>query len=191
MGRKAKHTKVDWIVAAFKTLGEEGIEGVRVERLAKDLGTTKGSFYWHFADRPALHKQMLDFWEQEGTKRIIIELDDTDLSPNEQLRALAQTAVQTEIMKLDTIAIEGALRAWAGQEGWVADRIRTAENARVEYVEQLLLSIGHNPIQATLLANQLYLMLLGFYSISRHDPKKIHRDAFIAFADQIAEDRSL
>ncbi len=186
MGRKAKHTSIDWLIAAFKALGEHGIDGVRVERLAKDLGATKGSFYWHFADRPALHRQMLDFWEQEGTQKIIAELDSADMSATDQLRALAQTAIQTEVLGLDAIKVEGALRAWAGQEGWVATRITAIENARVEYVAQLLISIGHSPGQAALFAQQTYLMLLGLYSISRHDPKKLHGDAFINFVDQIA-----
>ena len=35
-------------------LSAEGLEGVRVEVLARDLGASKGSFSWHFADREEL-----------------------------------------------------------------------------------------------------------------------------------------
>ena len=53
-----------WIAAAFDALAEGGIDAVRVEPLAKALGITKGSFYWHFADRRALLDAMLDAWAQ-------------------------------------------------------------------------------------------------------------------------------
>jgi AcrR family transcriptional regulator len=37
---------------------------VRIEKLAQALGVTKGGFYWHFEDRPALLEEMLDAWER-------------------------------------------------------------------------------------------------------------------------------
>ncbi|MCZ4271881.1 TetR/AcrR family transcriptional regulator [Maritalea porphyrae] len=187
MGRKAKHDKTDWLLAAFKTLGEEGIDGVKVERIAKKLNTTKGSFYWHFADRPALLTQMLEFWEQEGTHEIINALDDQGNSASEKLRALARLSTATQIHGLDSIAVEGALRAWAGQEPWVGDRIRATERARIEYVAHLLEQMGYDNPSAKEIAHQLYLMLLGLYSIMRHDPHPGHSQAFIAFADQLAD----
>ena len=48
-----------WIEAAFDALADGGIEAVRVDPLAKRLGVTRGSFYWHFTDRAALHQAML------------------------------------------------------------------------------------------------------------------------------------
>src|SRR3954452_16256300 len=51
-----------WIAAAFDALAEGGIDAVRVEPLAKTLDITKGSFYWHFADRRALFDAMLASW---------------------------------------------------------------------------------------------------------------------------------
>ena len=53
-----------WIAAAFDALAEGGIDAVRVEPLAKALDITKGSFYWHFADRRALLDAMLGAWAE-------------------------------------------------------------------------------------------------------------------------------
>src|SRR6478609_8396593 len=53
-----------WISAAFDALAEGGIGAVRVESLAKALDITKGSFYWHFADRRALLDAMLTAWSE-------------------------------------------------------------------------------------------------------------------------------
>jgi len=44
----------DWVEAARSAMVEGGIDAVAVEPLARRLGVTKGSFYWHFKDRRAL-----------------------------------------------------------------------------------------------------------------------------------------
>src|SRR5207247_4105060 len=46
--------KDDWLRGARLALLREGPNGVRVEPLARELGVTKGSFYWHFHDREDL-----------------------------------------------------------------------------------------------------------------------------------------
>ena len=42
----------DWLDAAFRAAVEHGFDGVRVLTLADTLQVTRGSFYWHFKDRP-------------------------------------------------------------------------------------------------------------------------------------------
>ena len=51
-----------WIRAGFAELARTGVEGVRVEVLAKNLGVTKGGFYRRFKDRAALLEAMLRDW---------------------------------------------------------------------------------------------------------------------------------
>ena len=58
----------NWIRAAFARLANEGIESVRIELLARDLGVSKGSFYWHFRDREDLLTCVLDRWEADETE---------------------------------------------------------------------------------------------------------------------------
>ena len=55
-------TREDWITGAWEMLGDAGLDGVRVEPLARRLGVTKGSFYWHFRDRQELLDVLLDLW---------------------------------------------------------------------------------------------------------------------------------
>ena len=55
-------SREDWIDAAWNTLGEAGVDGVRVEALARSLGVTKGSFYWHFKNRQDLIDALYDRW---------------------------------------------------------------------------------------------------------------------------------
>jgi AcrR family transcriptional regulator len=49
----ARLTREDWLDAAYRRFSDDGIAAVAVEPVARSLGATKGSFYWHFADRRA------------------------------------------------------------------------------------------------------------------------------------------
>ena len=59
--------KSQWLGAGLDALRKGGVGAVRVERLATDVGVTKGSFYHHFRDRGALLDAMLEFWSREMT----------------------------------------------------------------------------------------------------------------------------
>lgn len=76
-----------WASAALEALTVGGVAAVSVERLAAALGTTKGSFYWHFADREELVQDALDLWESAQTNAVIDDLEHVQ-DPRERLRAL-------------------------------------------------------------------------------------------------------
>src|SRR4051794_41644168 len=68
-GKRESLTGSDWTEAALEALARGGLTAVAVEPIAKSLGATKGSFYWHFADRNALLESALELWERRGTQR--------------------------------------------------------------------------------------------------------------------------
>ena len=108
---KSKATRLDtaaWIAAAFDALAEGGIDAVRVEPLAKALGITKGSFYWHFADRRALLDAMLAAWMQG---RVAANREQSALrgAPAAVLRQIADLYTRTRQSR--GLAIELAIRA--------------------------------------------------------------------------------
>src|ERR1700730_5847645 len=72
----------DWIRAAFARLATEGIDAVRVELLARDLGVSKGSFYWHFQDREELLGRRFDSMSEDE----IDWLDETVITPKAAAR---------------------------------------------------------------------------------------------------------
>src|SRR3954452_1072664 len=86
----------DWTEAALDALARGGITAVAVEPLAKALNTTKGSFYWHFADRNALLAATLELWEQRDTDRVIAAMDESQdvLTRLRGLLRLAFTSVR-------------------------------------------------------------------------------------------------
>ena len=78
-----------WINAGFDALVARGPAALKAEALARDLKTTKGSFYWHFKDVPDFHRAMLTRWERETLARLDAVLD-IDGSPVQRLRHLSQ-----------------------------------------------------------------------------------------------------
>ena len=71
MSKVSRVRKNDWLEKALQVLEAEGIVGVRVERLARELGVAKRGFYWHFQDREDLYREMLDFWSEEFTESVV------------------------------------------------------------------------------------------------------------------------
>ena len=82
----------DWVDAAYRRFNEGGLAAVRVEAVARDLGATKGSFYWHFADRAALVHAVMERWERSETD-VVIELVERAGTPEERLAALYDVIV--------------------------------------------------------------------------------------------------
>lgn len=160
-------TRMDWIVAATGALGNAGVDGVRVEALARQLKTSKGSFYWHFRDRADLLDAILTLWEDEGTQQVIAMAAHL-AGPAERLHAVLEEAVRFDVHGASVSAVEGALRAWAAQDEATAARARTVDARRVNYLRDELLALGHAPEVAQRRAEGLYLALLGYYAAHRY-----------------------
>ena len=65
----------DWLDQGLKTLSERGFTALKAEPLAKALGVSRGSFYWHFADVGAFHTAILKHWREVAAEQIIANLE--------------------------------------------------------------------------------------------------------------------
>src|SRR5262245_9594305 len=119
----------DWMRAARLALLHRGRDGVRVEPLARFLGVTKGSFYWHFRDRRELMEALLREWEEE-TRLLTDALKSVD-----PLAALP--AILEELDRRNRSSERGespsdaAIFAWAAVDPRVARRANRAERERM------------------------------------------------------------
>ena len=86
----------DWSAAALQQIGEQGVPALAVEPLARRLGVTKGSFYWHFPTRDALLQAALDRWEQYEQTQLFDRLDSVD-DPRARLQQLFQLAAHDDV----------------------------------------------------------------------------------------------
>jgi AcrR family transcriptional regulator len=143
----------DWLKAARLGLLTGGVEAVRVEKLARNLRVTKGSFYWHFKDREELLEVLLREWEQELLHDIIPRLKGRRGRP--ALLLLLQLMVErVPLGEKGILPSDAAVFTWASVSPPVARRVNRAEIKRI----QLLTRLIGDPERTEL----LYLVWLGF-----------------------------
>ena len=80
---RAQLDRQSWIAAAIDVLAEDGVEGLRVETLARRCKVTKGSFYWHFKDRRDLFDAVLAEWKDGRIADIRKQMNLRGTVPNE------------------------------------------------------------------------------------------------------------
>ena len=159
--RNAKPARLDaaaWIAAAFEALAAGGIDAVRVEPLAKALDITKGSFYWHFADRGALIDAMLAAWA-EGRIAAIREQAADRGEPAAVLRALADLYIRHANVR--GLSIELAIRSLARADERAADAVRSVDRERLRHVAQLFARLGWPRAEAQARSVLFYGYLFG------------------------------
>jgi AcrR family transcriptional regulator len=125
-----------WAAAGLRALTDGGVAAVAVEPLAASLGTTKGSFYWHFSDREELVRAALERWELEQTSAVIDRLGTVE-EPRERLRSLL-TLVLTHGGGPDPVA--QLFRDLAHPE--VAAALRRVTARRIDFVASELHRTG-------------------------------------------------
>jgi AcrR family transcriptional regulator len=148
-----------WIEAGFTELARSGVEGVRVEVLAKHLGVTKGGFYRRFRDRAALLEAMLQNWREGRIAAIEKQTSLDGTNARERLKALI--ALYSERMNTEGMGIELAIRQWARSDELAATAVAGVDAARLKNVGQLYRAAGLKPEEADAQAFLFYCFIFG------------------------------
>ena len=148
-----------WIEGGFKEIARSGVEGVRVEVLAKNLGVTKGGFYRRFRDRAALLEGMLQVWSAGRIAAIEKQTSLDGASARERLKALI--ALYSERMNTEGMAVELAIRQWARSDEAAAAAVAGVDAARLKNVGHLYRATGLAPDKADAQAFLFYCFIFG------------------------------
>jgi AcrR family transcriptional regulator len=145
----------DWLNQGLKTLAASGFTALKAEPLAKAMGVSRGSFYWHFADIGAFHAAILNYWRQVAAEEIIADLEAIagDESP---LPVLLRQAFSGKL------ALERAIRSWATVDSTARNAVQAIDRRRLDYVESLLRDAGFSRETAQARARILYWTFIGF-----------------------------
>jgi len=175
----------DWVAAAATRFAEGGADAVRVEPLAKALGVSKGSFYWHFRDRAALLTAVVDAWEQRGTLEIIEAVEQQADDPAARLWALFERTFGTPAM---ADAFETAVRAWASRDAHAQAVAKRVDRRRLAFVAELLHSAGIPKPEAKRRADILYCALIGEYLQRNYGKPKLSRATLRSLHEMMLRD---
>jgi AcrR family transcriptional regulator len=145
----------DWLDQGLKTLTRDGFTALKAEPLAKAMGVSRGSFYWHFADIGAFHAAILQHWRDIAAERIIGDVEAA--SGHDSPLPVLLRRVFGEKLTLET-----AVRSWAAIDPLARRAVQAIDRRRLGYVESLLEATGLSPGIAQARAQVLYWAFLGF-----------------------------
>ena len=148
-----------WIKGATAVLADAGVDGVRIETLAKKLKVTKGSFYWHFRDRRDLLDAVLETWKIGRVNDI-----------RKQTQGPAGAEATTLLHTIDVYAaarnrkgihIEAAVRDWARRDNQAASTVEEVDAERLACACRLFLACGMDDKEARARSVLLYAYVFG------------------------------
>ncbi|WP_334361280.1 MULTISPECIES: TetR/AcrR family transcriptional regulator [unclassified Bradyrhizobium] len=154
----------DWLDQGLKALASRGFTALKAEPLAKAIGVSRGSFYWHFADIGAFHAAILARWHEVAAEQIIANVEAA--SKDENPLALLLRRVFGE-----RLTLERAVRTWASVDPAARAAVQAIDRRRLSYVGSLLTQSGLPADVARARAQILYWAFLGFALSDQPLPK--------------------
>ena len=130
-------SKSDWLAKALEVLANEGLAGVRVERLARDLKVAKSGFYWHFRDRKDLLKQMLEYWAYEYTTVVQHNKKLQCMNPRARLKTIMHMIQDFNLAKYDL-----AICAWGENDPLAKQAMEDVVKARLRVIKNAFEELG-------------------------------------------------
>ncbi len=178
-------TPETWIEAATEVLVDQGIDHVRVDVLAQQLGVTRGSFYWHFRDREDLLRNVLQTWHQRSTEQLTRRLQTAREDPADQLRDIISLPFRGRAA-VRGARIELAIRAWARRDDATRRAVDESDANRMAYIAQIFSSLGFGPAEARSRAFLLYAYVVA-ESLLSGQGSAADRSARAAFVEQLMQ----
>lgn len=161
-------TRESWLSCAFKTLYEEGIDQVRVERLAKKLNVTKGSFYWHFKNRTELLDALIEYWNDEMTNSVLENARMFHGDPQERIFHTLEDIISNERTRYDPV-----VRAWANHDPRANKYVEKVDKLRLNFLIELFEDAGFDAEDSEVRARMMYYYVLGEAYVTRKESKPV------------------
>lgn len=162
--RRARTKKIlspdDWIDAATELLISKSIDAVRVESLARELGITVGSFYYHFKDRNDLLSKLLKRWHERTTTQVLRTFEGRVFSAEEVLDDVLALPFHGLTARRAAM-IEFAIRAWSRRDDMARQAVREVDQQRLTYYSKGFQGMGFGKAEANSRAFTLYSFQLA------------------------------
>ena len=161
-------------------IAEKGIRSVAVESLARRMGVTKGSFYWHFHNRDALLEQSLIRWEKRDAANLQTSLSAID-DPRERLRSFFRRSGREQL----THNVYSSL-CMASDHPQVEPLLERVAERRMKHIAKAYEEIGFDSQEASHRARLTYSAYLGFLQLQKqHQTPSLSSEEFEAYMTHV------
>ncbi len=179
MAQRARLSADDWVTAALEVLVSDGISAVKVLPLAKRLGVTRGSFYWHFENHEALLNRLLEVWEETNSGSIIRA---ATLEGSIVDRYVALMRCWLGMERFDP-RLEVAVRNWGRSNPELWQKLRATDERRVDACVEMLAAEVSDPVMRLHRARTIYFLQMGWYELEVDEPMDARIEALTYYFD--------
>lgn len=158
--------RFDWLLAALNLFVAEGIDALRITRLAEELEVTRGSFYWHFSNREDLIDALVDYWRDKNTNAMLNAIGNTQ-SLSDGIFRLFDTCADSDLFDPQ---LDLAIREWARRSDKIRAEVDDADTKRVQAITDFFIRYDYPMPQAFIRARVIYFAQIGFYALDVKEP---------------------
>ena len=173
-----RQSTADWEEAALQAVAANGLDALSIPELARALGVTKGSFYWHFKSLRDLIAAALRRWESMDEEAL------DELRPIKDPRARLEALFVQSMQKREAHALYVALGL--STDPHVAEAVRRVSDRRLAFLVHAYRQLGLAAADARTRALLAYAAYVGALHLRRQRAPGLstekHLAAFVAHA---------
>lgn len=151
-----------WIRVARATLEAQGVAQVKVDRLARELGVTRGSFYFHFHDLRDLQGCLQDEWRRCNVEPFH-HLSRQEVGDGQ---AFIDRVTDTWVRESPfSPLLDLAIRDWARTDPALAAELKAADELRMSLLGRAFVAMGYEVNESLVRARITYFHQIGYYAL--------------------------
>ena len=150
----------DWVTVGFAILGEQGIKGIKIDRMAERLGVTKGSFYWHFRDLDDFLDALTTKWAEEMGTRYLATAGSPDEHPSTRMQNRLRVFLSRQVRMLDR-----EMRHWARSDSRAREALGRTDRQIYAQITRDLSDLGFGEAEAAWRGSVLFYASIGYAAV--------------------------
>lgn len=161
-----------WIAAARKVLEKRGIAEVKIDRLAKQLKVTRGSFYFHFTSLADLRNGLLQEWRNINCAPFWAMRDMHDVDGLQFFTDIVHVWVDEAPF---SPLLDLAVRDWSRTSRKLAQEVKDMDDLRIALLVRSFRAMGYSPDESLVRARITYFHQIGQYALSFTEDPAVRR----------------
>lgn len=177
-----KNTREDWLMEAQRVLINEGVDRVKVDRLAKNLKVTRGGFYWFFKNRQDLLNALLDDWTDNESDPLTRAIKNETNGPLNILSRYFLILIREQSY---SPFLDSAVRDWARTSSRARSAVELVDSRRIQALTEIFLNLNYEQENAFIRARILYFHQVGYYAMEVRETKEQRLNYFPTYFKQL------